>query len=431
MSNVISSRQIVKLKNTASFVIDFALKYPKLPDSKKGIWLKNNIQKLGPTYVKIAQFLASRSDVINDKYIVSGLKQLQDNADYIPWTVAKQIIQSNTNINEFKSIDQKPLAAASIAQVHRAVLKNNKNVVIKIKRPNINTEIQSDLQILEIWISILSYFIGSNNNKIVDAKNMIADIQNSIIKETNFENEIKNIEIMRKNVQQFSQFVKIPFVYKQLSSPDLIVMEYVPSIKFTKVNDTSLAYTIMDVFVQQFLQYGILHGDPHEGNIALSLDRKNIVMYDLGHIVYLDAHVRALMKVMVFEIMTENVDGVIKVMDKMPDLIEIRNKENIKEYIIKYIKYIKTIDIKYLKSMGLPSSSADSVEQDIPIKFSGTIYEIVRVFGIIEGICIKLDPNFKYENVFIKYIDVLLLDIDFVSYKIDNDIGKLMNMFSL
>jgi predicted unusual protein kinase regulating ubiquinone biosynthesis (AarF/ABC1/UbiB family) len=267
-------------------------------------------------------------------------------------------------------------------------------------------------------------FIGSNDNKIIDAQNMIRDIKTSILRETDLANEIVNMDSVRKAALDSNSLIKVPVVYKELCTAEVIVMEYVPSVKFTVDRDPNLAYMLMDVFVQQFLQHGIIHGDPHAGNVALSLDRKKIVMYDLGHVIYLEAKMRSQMKILVFEIMTENVDGVIQIMKQMPEIIEIRQEEKMKDYIAKYIQYIKTIDIKVLKTMS-PDNG------DIPIKFSGKIYEIVRTFGIIEGICIDLDPSFSYEAVFLKYIDILLLDTDFFSYKMESDIKNLMKMFQL
>jgi len=417
------SRQMIKIGKTARFVIDVATKFPRMPRAVRGVWLKESIQTLGPTYVKIGQFVASRPDVLgDDPELVRALKTLHDDVDPLPWSVVSEVIGEHLPMAAFKIIERKPLASASIAQVHRATLRNGDQVVIKMKRPNIDAEISMDLQVIELWLIVLSLFVGSKDAKIVDAQNMVRDIQNSIMRETNMSNEIANMEYMREVSANARSIVVIPRVYKDLSSSELIVMEYVPSIKFRTVPDPKLAYMLMDVFVQQFLQHGLLHGDPHEGNVALSQDKKRLVMYDLGHVISLDAKLRSLMKILVFEIMTENIDGVIRVMKQMPEVIEIRQEDKIRDYIAKYIQYIKTIDIKVLKSMS-PSDGGD-----IPIKFSGTIYEIVRVFGIIEGVCIDLDPDFKYETVFVKYIDVLLFDIDFFTYKMEADIKSLFSL---
>lgn len=414
------SKQVNKIQTTSKFIFDFATKFPTMDRVKRGDWVKDRVQLLGPTYVKIGQFLASRPDFLgDDKHLITGLKKLQDSVTPLHWDIVKDVIDTNMGLNTFKMIDQHPLASASIAQVHRATLRTGEDVVIKLKRPNIDEEITIDLQIIELWLILLSIFVGSQDNKITDARSMIRDIKNSILRETDLTNELKNMQMMIDVTSNSN--IKIPKVFKELCTPDMIVMEYVPSLKFTK-KDSKLAYMLMDVFVQQFLQNGILHGDPHEGNVALGLDNKSIVMYDLGHVIYLDPKMRSQMKILVFELMTENVDGVIGIMKQMPEIIEIRKESELKSYILKYIQYIKTIDINVLKSMTA------SNDQEVPVRFSGTIYEIVRVFGIVEGICIYLDSDFKYETVFMKYLDVLLLDSVFFSYKIDQDLKKLFKI---
>ena len=409
-----------KINTSTRFIVDVLTVFPSMSKNVRGDWIKDRIQKLGPTYVKIGQFLSSRPDILgSDKSLLNGLKKLQDSVTPLPWETVSNVIEENIGLNSFKIIDQKPLASASIAQVHRATLRNGEQVVIKLKRPNINEEIQLDLKIIELWLIIISMFLGSNDNKIIDAQNMVRDIQNSILTETDFMNEVSNMQLMKDSIK--TQNVKVPKVYKELSTSDMVVMEYVPSTKFRNNKDPKYASMLMDIFIQQFLQNGFIHGDPHEGNIALGLDKNSVVMYDLGHMIHLDAKMQSQMKILVFEIMTENVDGVISVMKKMPQLIEIRQEKELKSYIKKYIQYIKTIDIKVLKTMAVN-------ESEIPVRFGGTIYEIVRVFGIIEGICLELDPTFNYESIFIKYLDVLLLDSDFISYKFQKDMKSLFEM---
>jgi predicted unusual protein kinase regulating ubiquinone biosynthesis (AarF/ABC1/UbiB family) len=148
------------------------------------------------------------------------------------------------------------------------------------------------------------------------------------------------------------------------------------------------------------------------------MEMNRFVMYDLGHIVQLDKTSRSLMKILVFEIMTENIEGVIAAMEKMPEIIKIRDKTKVRVFVKQYIEYVKTIDVQVL-------SSLDSRDDNLPVQFSSTVFEIVRIFGIIEGICLSLDPTFQYDKVFYKYIDTLVLDRDFLEYKAGTDLAKI------
>jgi predicted unusual protein kinase regulating ubiquinone biosynthesis (AarF/ABC1/UbiB family) len=398
---------------------------------------------MGPTYVKLGQFMASRPDILgDDKVLVSTLKNLHDAVDPLPWDVVENIIAASGFAGDFAWIEKTPLASASIGQVHRATLAGggNKQVVIKLKRPGVAEEIDMDVNVIETYLGILAILVGENNPKVLDSKRVISDLKNMIMKETDFINEVVNMDLMYSTAPRTSANAssivqaRVPRAYKRLCGQNTIVMEYIPSVKLTSQQKrgsaytSTVAYALMDLFIQQFLQHGVLHGDPHEGNVALSVAEPlgkgvpSFVLYDFGHVVKLDGRLRSLMKMLVFEIMVENIDGVVDVLKKMPEIIEIREESTVRNYIAKYIEYVKSIDVKVLKSIA--------VDNDImPIKFSSTIFEIIRVFGIIEGICLELDPAFEYEKVFIKYLDTLILDADFIEYKIKSDVSRIFQFF--
>jgi predicted unusual protein kinase regulating ubiquinone biosynthesis (AarF/ABC1/UbiB family) len=205
-------------------------------------------------------------------------------------------------------------------------------------------------------------------------------------------------------------------------------MEYVPHIKLTeaytdKIKNKKLASEIMGLFINQFIFNGVVHADPHLGNLALLPDRSRFVMYDFGHIIEFDVKTRNYMKLFVFELMNENIDNIIKIIKKVPDLITVVDEEQLIKYIKEYVKYIKTIDITVLKDLTQNDKS------NLPFKFSGKIYELIRTFGIIEGICLEIDPTFSYYEVFNKYINRFFNDDDFIVMKSSMDMDKVIDMF--
>ena len=378
----------------------------------KAKWIVSRVQDMGPTYVKLGQFLSSRADILGPDDI-KALKKLQDSSNPLPWAEVQNIV----NMNGFAGIDEIPIASASIGQVHRGRLVDGTEVVIKVRRPGIVSEIAEDIKLLDSLFDGMGLIPGIGVDKMVDCKRIVSDLRNMILNETDFEREVKNMELM---IAQYPDII-IPRPYLPLCTSEMIVMTYVPSVKFTNTvsSRSKLAYALMDSFVQQFLQHGLIHGDPHEGNVALSsIEADTFVMYDLGHVVELDQNVRSLMKVLVFELMTENVDGVIDAIERMPEIISIRDPAQVRTFIKRYIEYVKTIDIRVL-------SSLDSRDENLPIRFSSTVFEIVRIFGIVEGICLTLDPKFEYSRVFLKYVDTLVLDRDFLEYKAGKDLEKI------
>ena len=431
-------RKVVKISRT---VLEGATLARVLNPVNRGKWIVQRMQDMGPTYVKLGQFLSSRADIIGPDTIVA-LKELQDSSNPLPWSSVSNLI----DMDQFTFIDQVPMASASIGQVHRGKLADGTDICIKFRRPGIVKAITGDIYLLETILNFLAMLPKQTNNsnqKMSDTQRIVADLKAMILNETDFVREVQNMKLMTEMYPD----IRFPFPFIDMCSEDVIVMKYVPSVKLSSFNSTTttnnsisfrskLAYDLMDTFIQQFLQHGMIHGDPHEGNVALSsadadadadassnananTSASNVfVMYDLGHIVQLDAPSRSLMKILVFEIMTENVDGVILAMENMPKIIQIRDKKQVREFVKKYIEYVKTIDVQVL-------SSLDSRDVNLPVQFSSTVFEIVRVFGIIEGICLSLDPTFQYEKVFYKYIDTLLLDRDFLEYKAGTDLAKM------
>lgn len=398
-------------------------KKPSVVNKADAIWLKEQLQHMGPTYIKIGQFMSSRRDVF-DKSLVDALKDLQDNVLPLEKSTVRKIMTSNLPLNKFKNIELQALASASIGQVHRAQLKNGRNVVVKVKRPDIEAIVNQDIDVLGLVLRAMET-IGLAN--ISETREIVEDFREFVLKEADYVNELQNIKTFIKSYSE-NPNVRLPLIYEDLCNENVLVMEYVPSAKFsalkpklTKEQRSRLAYKLMDVFVQQFINDGVLHGDPHEGNIGVSTDGK-IVMYDMGHIITIGDDTKRLMKQLFFEIMVENTDAAMEVVKRLDKLIEVRDEKKLKTYINKYIQYIKTIDINVLKV-----SDSSSAFETLPVKFDGVIFRLIRVFGLIEGICKDLDADFSYSNVFMQYSDSLLGDNDFIEYKVRADLKAMLS----
>jgi len=412
-----------KLSKTCLFLFELNTKAKLLSPPNKSKWIVNQLHRLGPTYVKVGQFLSSRSDIFT-KDDIDALKTLQDDVYPLDWNVINKVCQSNLDMTRFLSFDEKSIASASIGQVHRAQLVGGENVVVKVKRPNIANEFELDLQIIENVISFIGFVGGRiGKDKMDETRRIISDLRYIIQKEVDFSKEVDNMKIMALTYPD----VSVPIPIFELCNNEIIVMSYVPSRKIDPLVDSKKANMLMELFVKQLLYHGLLHGDPHISNIAISsLEEENEynikwVFYDHGNIIRIDKKTQSLMKILIFEIMTENVDGVIDAIRKMPDIIEIKNEGGIEDYIKKYIRYVKTIDLSVFK---------DIKDTDmLPVKFASIIFEIVRVFGIVEGICVSLDPGFKYDTIFLKYVDTLIIDRDFLDYKIKKDLELLRTWF--
>jgi len=402
--------------------VEYNFKYKQLSRQQKPIWIRNQIQSLGPSYIKIGQFLSSRSSMIGkNKILKEALDMLRDNVEPVAWSELTNLVDETL----FKEVDRAPLASASIGQVHKCLTLDDKCVVIKMRKPFIIDQINKDVMFYTNILQMLQLCKIGDMNAIREFIDILNNLKNSIVNECDLENEVRNLEKVRSlNLTK----VKIPKVYPNLSTEDVIVMEYVPNIKMTEAyygnveNNKKLSNKIMGLFVEQFIFHGVIHADPHLGNFALLPDKSKFVMYDFGHIIEFDKSTMNYMKLFIFEIMNGNVDNLINIIKQVPHLITIINEQQLRVYIKEYIRYIQTIDITVLKDLTKNDKS------NLPFKFSGQIYELIRSFGIVEGICLEINPEFSYSEVFNLYIDQLFNDADFIYMKSNMDMNNLIDM---
>jgi predicted unusual protein kinase regulating ubiquinone biosynthesis (AarF/ABC1/UbiB family) len=208
-------------------------------------------------------------------------------------------------------------------------------------------------------------------------------------------------------------------------------MEHVPCVKFkdamprlSAAQRSALAYSLMNLFVRQMLQDGLLHGDPHEGNIALSTDLRSFVFYDFGNVIRIAPAMRLQLKCLVFELMTNNVDATIAILRAMPH-VSVRDEPSLRAYIALYAQYMKTVDVQVFNVASLQDGDSRELYTKMPVKFDTIIFRIIRVFGLVEGICKELDPGFNYSDIY-KFTDGMLFDQQFVEHKLHADTARVL-----
>lgn len=248
--------------------------------------LCDTIEKLGPTFIKLGQIMSLRVDLLPSEYC-EALSKLRSNVTPLSFEEIEIILKNNfENVNDiFLSIDREPIGSASIAQVHRAILKrNNKNVVIKVKRPGIDELLETDIKLFKKAVNILHL---NKIIKIMDLNEVLDQIYKVTMEETNFIIETNHlIEFDNKN--RSCGYVKCPYVYENICTNEVIVMDYVNGVKINdidglrsnKVDLNELADLLCENYIKQALDDGFFHADPHPDNIFVS--NNNIVYIDLG-----------------------------------------------------------------------------------------------------------------------------------------------------
>ena len=353
--------------------------YLVVPD--RNTWLRKQFEKSGSSYIKIGQFISSRSDVFG-KELSDEMSKLQDSVEPVKW----DMIKHHVDTSKFTDVDTNPLASASVAQIHRAKYKD-KDVVLKIKKPNVDKSLKRDISNIRACLSMFP-FLESNK-----ALPWVEEIDRTIDKELDFRNEIINLKKFRE-MYQWDDSVVIPKVYPSVSTENMIVMEYVPSDKTIFKSER-----LIDMFVEQILFEGVIHGDLHGGNIGFS--GENLVMYDFGNIIYISKEYQDAMKEFIMALQMKDVDKTIDAMIKMGMVV--RSIEGTRIFIQKFFKYLDTLDITSFKF------SADEIIDKVPVEIDSTTFTILRSFSLLEGLCKKKDQTFRYEDIFLKNLEMLMI----------------------
>lgn len=267
-------RYIPFKKRLRSFGVWPALKGPTVPER-----LRLAFSELGPSFIKLAQLLASRPDLITAQY-ANEFKKLQDEVPPFDFNNAKKIIQDELKKpldSIFINFVDTPIAAASIAQVHEAVLRDGTSVVVKVQRPEIREIIESDLNILDTIARLLSKYVPES--RFFNPTGIVEEFSRTVIKELDFVAESRNCMRIKSDFQK-NPDVYIPRIYPELTTEKVFVMEMIVGVRIDNIKAIDemgldrirLAKVGIDAYFKQILENGFFHADPHPGNILVRPD---------------------------------------------------------------------------------------------------------------------------------------------------------------
>jgi ubiquinone biosynthesis protein len=250
--------------------------------------LAKDLERLGPTFIKLGQLLSTRADLLPGPYL-DALERLQDRIEPFPYEEVERIVSGELGVRlskAFADFDPVPLAAASLAQVHRAYMRNGRAVVVKIQRPDIRDLIVGDLEAL----GEIGHFLDEHTElgKRYEFENMLVNLRKSLLRELDFTIEANNLSTIGQNLAEFENII-IPEPIDDFTTTRILTMEYISGKKITSLNPLrlleidggSLADELFEAYLKQFLVDGLFHADPHPGNVFLT-DDDRIALLDLG-----------------------------------------------------------------------------------------------------------------------------------------------------
>jgi len=357
-------------------------------------------EDLGPTFVKLAQILSNRPDIIPEG-LVKEFEKLQDRVAPFEFEKAKRIVERETDMKLeelFEWCEEKPLASASIGQVHKAKLRTGEVVVVKVQRPEVADIIDRDLQIVKDVVHRADRYLKKQG--VLQADEAVRTFERSMLKELDYRNEARNIERFR-TTYQFREDFYIPKVYREYSTDKILIMEYVEGCKITDMEQLKkwgidpkvIVERGMDIYLTMIFEFGYFHGDPHPGNILVREDGV-IILLDFGMIGQLmkkDKYAFA----GIFISMARNDPA-----EMANSLIKLAVEHNITD-MRQFVYDLNDLIEDYAYLDVSESSIQDVIQrlQKIMYEYKITvptgIFIIFRAFAILEGIGKKMHPEFR------------------------------------
>jgi ubiquinone biosynthesis protein len=250
--------------------------------------LATDLEKLGPTFIKLGQLLSTRADLLPKPYL-DALERLQDRVEPISYEEVERIVSSELGIRiskAFAEFETEPEAAASLSQVHRGYMRDGRAVVVKVQRPNIREQIVQDLEAL----NEIARFLDAHTElgRRYEFENMLVNLRKSLLRELDFKLEANNLLALGQNLSEFEQII-VPDPVEDFTTTRVLTMDYIPGKKITQLNPlrlleidgVGLAEELFRAYLKQMLIDGIFHADPHPGNVFLT-DDNHIALLDLG-----------------------------------------------------------------------------------------------------------------------------------------------------
>ena len=250
--------------------------------------LAKDLEKLGPTFIKLGQLMSTRADLLPGPYL-DALSRLQDQIEPFAYEEVERIVSGELGVRiskAFADFDPVPLAAASLSQVHRAWMRDGRAVVVKVQRSDIRELIVGDLEAL----GEISHFLDEHTElgKRYEFENMLINLRKSLLRELDFSIEANNLRSIGQSLAEFDHLI-IPEPIEDYTTTRVLTMDYIAGKKITALNPlrlleidgASLADELFSAYLKQFLVDGLFHADPHPGNVFLT-DDDRVALIDLG-----------------------------------------------------------------------------------------------------------------------------------------------------
>jgi ubiquinone biosynthesis protein len=376
------------------------------------------LKAMGPTYVKFGQVLSTRPDIVPPEYI-AALESLQDDCEPFSFADVEHIVEEELKVRiskAFESFEATPLAAASLGQVHRAVLRDGREVVVKVQRPNVREQVVHDLEVFSDIAATIE-----QHSEIGRKMNLVGAIQQAritLINELNYEQEARNSEILRRNLADFPQ-IYVPTVVNDMTTSRVLTTELVRGRKVSKLTPlqtidhdyADLASALTKAYLKQICVDGIWHSDPHPGNVFvrdLEDDQAEVVLLDFG---------------MVSRISREFQDEIIKMLlgissnrgaevaDACARVSEVQERFDAMRFVREISALVATfhdVDTRRI-NVGQLIFNVIAIANSNDLKAPAELAMLAKTLLHLDGLTRRLDPEYNALTVIREYAEHLMV----------------------